>query len=98
MPTLAEMRAQGFEPEDYEDEDDFDVWPENWPIFQVFCAVRTQWRSGGNGGATGLDYATVYPLLERKGFTGQAFFDALDDIQTMEFAALEVLNRKRKRS
>lgn len=61
----------------------------------MFCAVRTQWRFRGNGGATGLDYTPVYPLLERKGFTDQAFFDALDDIQTMEFAALEVLNRKR---
>ncbi len=48
------------------------------------------------GGATGLDYAAVYPLLDRlEPIPGQTLLDTLDDLQTMEFAALEVLNAKR---
>ncbi len=79
-----------------DDLDITEVWPENWPLFQVFCAVRTQWRHGGMGGATGLDYAAVYPLLDRlEPIPGQTLLDTLDDLQTMEFAALEVLNAKR---
>jgi len=62
----------------------------------VFCSVRTQWRTGGMGGATGLDYSAVYPLLERHYPTNDEFFQALDDISTMEYAALDVINRKRK--
>lgn len=71
-----------------------EVWPDNWPIFQVFCAVRTQWRFSGMGRATGLDYCAVYPLLERHYPSNKAFFAALDDIQAMEIAALETLNRE----
>lgn len=48
------------------------------------------------GGATGLDYSAVYPLLERHYPTNDEFFQALDDISTMEYAALDVINRKRK--
>lgn len=43
----------------------FYLWPENVWMWQVFIACRTQWRSGFVG-ATGLDYAGVQTVFEKK--------------------------------
>lgn len=71
--------------------DQAEVWPDNWPIFAVFSRVQTQWRTG-NRGPIGLDYAAVYPLLDRLHPDDRAEWDAaLDDIQAMEAEALDEL-------
>lgn len=48
----------------------------------------------GTGGAIGLDYATLYPLLDRLGLTDAEWLHALDDIRVMESAALTAMNTK----
>ena len=84
------MRAGGYEPEDYDD-DDTEVWPENWPAFQIFASLQTQWRVGVSG-RTGLDYPALYPLLDRQA-KDAAEWDALfDDVQAMEIAALNQMS------
>lgn len=40
------------------------------------------------GGASGLDYAAVYPLLDRMGLEPDEWLQTLDDINAMEQAAL----------
>lgn len=72
---------------------DAEVWPENWPIWRVFARLTTQWRFAGMGGRTGLDYAAVYPLLDRLFPNDPQEWDfALDDIRVMESAALDQMN------
>lgn len=82
------MRAAGFEPEDYVC-DPIDVWPENWPAWNLFVRVGTQWRTAGMGSYIGLDYGPLFTLMDRQGLQGQAWQDMFDDIQTIEAAALE---------
>lgn len=44
--------------------DEFEVWPENWPAFELFTRITTQWNVG-MGGLVGLRYEALYPLLDR---------------------------------
>lgn len=64
------------------------MWPENWPIWEVFARVQTQWRISFSG-ATGLDYSAVYPLLDRLTSDPDEWQRHFDDLRTMEAAALE---------
>lgn len=41
------------------------LWPENWPIWCLWRDIETQWRVGGMGSATGLDYAGVWAVIDR---------------------------------
>jgi hypothetical protein len=70
------------------------VWPENWPAFEVFHRLQTQWRVGGVG-PTGLDYTVMYAMLDRLRLSAEDFERYESDIQVMEFAALEAMNRKK---
>ena len=67
---------------------DVEVWPENWAAVQLFDRVGTQWRTGACG-AIGLDYCSVYPVMDRMQLGGQDWMQMLDDIRAMEHAALE---------
>jgi hypothetical protein len=69
------------------------VWEENWRAFDIFEAVRTQWRIGFSG-ATGLDYCAVYPLLDKFAEDKKDWRALLDDIRVMEGAALDALTPK----
>ncbi len=66
------------------------MWEENWQAFDVFETVRTQWRVGF-GGATGLDYSAVYPLLDRFADDPKDWRRLLDDVRVMEAAALDAM-------
>ena len=70
------------------------MWPENWTVWRVFEAVFTQWRVG-MGGPTGLDYAAVYPLLDRAAKDPQEWDEMFSDIQVMEGAALKQMSENR---
>ena len=69
------------------DPNECEVWPENWPAWSLFCQVSTQWRVG-MGGATGLDYGAIYPLLDRIAQDAAEWMDLFDDLQVLEGAAL----------
>lgn len=48
--------------------DDYEIWPEHWPAWQVFGQCQSQWRlSIGMGGAywQGLDYQGVQIVMQR---------------------------------
>lgn len=46
------------------------------------------------GGVTGLDYAAVYPLLDRLAASPQEWDEMLEDLQALESGALSEINRK----
>lgn len=63
------------------------VWPENWPVLQLFLRLQTQWRFTPNGALQGLRYdaaAQVMRLLKLR--KQRRLFEHL---QEMEQAALE---------
>lgn len=72
-------------------DEDFDVWPENWPIIEMFLRVQTQWRTS-MGGVIGLDYAAVAWVLKLYGIEDQR--SLLEDLQVMEAAAMRVMNKQ----
>jgi len=59
----------------------------------LFCRLRTQWRVG-MGGPSGLDYAAVYPLIDRLQLDPDEWDLLLEDIRTLEHAALNAMNQK----
>lgn len=73
-----------------------DVWPETWQAFTVFCGLRTQWRVGGTGGATGLDYNILFHRLDRMGLTHSEYEQLEADIHVMEVAALGAMRETNK--
>lgn len=69
------------------------VWPENWPAFQVFDALGTQWRVGMNG-YTGLDYNVMYHKLDRMRLNDTDYEQMEIDIAVLERSALAAMNTK----
>lgn len=70
------------------------MWPENWDAFCLFLTVRSQWTVGLNG-PVGLQYGSVYRLIDRMGLSGDEWDVMFDDIQTMEAAALNQISEDR---
>ena len=69
---------------------DFEVWPENWPAVEMFLRCQTQWRTT-MAGVCGLDYAAVQWLFRLYEVKDQlAVFESL---QVMEAAAVKILNK-----
>ena len=68
--------------------------PACWDAVNRFLGVQTQWRIGGMGGASGLDYTAVEAFLRATGVKDRK--EAFYDIQLMELAALEIMNRSRR--
>lgn len=67
------------------------MWPENWPAFDLFSRLRTQWFVGF-GGPTGLRYEAAYPLLDRMGLSAAEWDQMFSDLQVMEAAALQQIS------
>lgn len=76
--------------------DAFYVHPDNWPAYQLFQQLRTQWRTAiGLGGIAylGLDYSAVasfLSLMVPKKHRRQRF----QEIRLIEAGALSVINGK----
>lgn len=80
-------------------ERDFDktveIWPENLLSVELFQFLGTQWRTGGMGGASGLDYAVAYKKMERMGLSPEDFDILESDLQVLEYEALATINKKK---
>ena len=86
------MRASGYEPEDFEG-DELEVWPENWAAIEFFSQLGTQWIVSA-GGRTGMNYLTVYAMLDRSGLSKEEAAQMFNDLRVMEYAALEEMNKE----
>lgn len=92
-PTEKELAGTGFVPADYET-GEFEVWPENMPAINLFSTISTQWRMGGMGGASGLDYNVLFARMDRLKLSEQDYEWMFDDIRAIEAEALSNINRK----
>ena len=72
-------------------DEDFGVWPENWPAIEMFLRVQTQWRTTMSG-VIGLDYAAVQWLF--KLYDVEDPRSLLEDLQVMEVAAMTAINKQ----
>lgn len=75
-------------------DDEYEVWPDNWPAFLLFEAMSTQWRVG-MGGAVGLDYNTIKPVASMIGLKRAGLAQAFADLRMMEAEALLVMGETR---
>lgn len=69
------------------------MFQENWETVIFFLRLSTQWRHGAMGGWIGLDYPAVESTMRMLRVKDKA--GMLQQVQIMEKAALEVLNRGR---
>lgn len=79
------------------DEEDVEVWPCNWPAFQLFSRMRTQWRAGP-GGAIGLDYNCLRDVADFLGIKKKQLAEIFPDLQVLEGEALRVMAEEREHS
>lgn len=56
--------------------------------------MQTQWRIGPAGGAIGLDYGAIEPVLRMKQIKPCRWPALFDDLRAMELAALKAINKK----
>lgn len=72
--------------------DDFEIWEENKDALMLFLKLQTQWNVI-DGGFIGLNYQSVQFLFTIGVVANQA--EMMDDLQAMEMAALQVLNKRK---
>ena len=72
-------------------DEDFEIWPENWPAVEMFLRCQTQWRTTMNG-VLGLDYGAVAWVLKLYEVEDQR--SMLQDLQVMEAAAMVTINTR----
>lgn len=82
----------GLTPEDFES-DAVGVWPENWPIYILFCEVSTQWLMGPNG-PSGLNHTVALARLERMKLSDDDYEFVYQGFRTMEIAALQAIRSR----
>jgi hypothetical protein len=87
--TAEDMAKLGLTLADIED-DDVEIWPDNWPVFRLFNALGTQWRVGP-GGETGLDYTSIRDVASYIGIKKRQIPELFPDLQVMEAEALAVM-------
>lgn len=71
------------------EDDDFAVWEENVEVVTMFLRLQTQWHLV-QGGFVGLNYQSAEFLFKIHSVANPA--EMMMDLQTMELAALKVLN------
>lgn len=70
----------------------FEVWEENAVTVMMFMRLQTQWNVV-NGAFLGLHYPSVEFLFRIHAVEDAAAI--MDDLQAMEMAALQVLNKRK---
>lgn len=71
------------------------LWPCNVADFVIWQQLQTQWRIGGMGVMTGLDYTAVIAYLrDVRGMNRQARADIFPGLRAMEDACLSEWSKK----
>lgn len=63
----------------------------------MFQRIGSRWVFGAMGGVAGIRWEAVYPLMDRLGLAPTEWDALLGDLEIMEHAAMEVMNRKEER-
>lgn len=69
-------------------EETFALWPENLPTFNFWRVIQTQWRIGGTGRPSGLDYGGVHTCMDLHGIRKKNQPEVFAGLQAMERATL----------
>lgn len=72
-----------------EEKPHFEVWQENAEPVRFFLLMSTQWRAGGMGGPTGMDYAALFQLFSFYDIKKEDQTRIFESVRTMEMAVLE---------
>jgi hypothetical protein len=77
---------------DSDDQEDFEVFPENALAIAVFVSMDTQWQwtGGMQSYRCGLNHSVLQLHMDKAGVPRKRRFDVMADVQTMERAALNV--------
>lgn len=70
-----------------------EIWPENWPAFELFGKLIGQWRMGMNG-PVALDHNVLFQRLDRMNLPPDEYESMDAAILAMEAAALEAMRDK----
>lgn len=98
LARLAEAGAMEHQGADDAAADVIYLWPECVEAWRHWQALQTQWRYGGAGGATGLDYAGVRAYIDEQGIRPRAQRRELFAcIQACEAASLDAWAESRSR-
>ena len=76
-----------------QDADLFGVWEDNADTLVMFMRLQTQWHVIA-GGFVGLNYQSAEFLFKIHGVADAAAM--MDDLQAMEVAALQVMNKSKE--
>lgn len=76
---------------DLQKNEDFEVWPANWPFVEMFLRLQTQWRTSFSG-LVGLDYTAVRWLFEL--YSVEKPQEMLEALQVMEVVILTAKNEE----
>ena len=74
------------------------LWPCNVITWGHWKAVQTQWRVGGMGSATGLDYAAVLAYLREVGMKAKQRKEVFEGIRAAEGETLQAWVEKAKKA
>ena len=88
--TAEDDAVLGITTEKKEVDDNFYVYSRNWETVQMFLRCQTQWRVGVSG-IIGLDYTSVIEMI--KLYLVEDTVAMLENLQIMEAAALQALNK-----
>jgi hypothetical protein len=73
----------------------FEVWPDNWPVFILFCQLQTQWTAGPNG-VVGLNYLVLFHKLDRMNLSPSEYEEWEEDIRVLEHSALNTMQENKE--
>lgn len=66
------------------------VWPENWPVVNLFIRLETQWRKDPGGRLQGLRYEAAETVMRLGGFKRKRrLFLQLQEMENEALRALE---------
>jgi hypothetical protein len=72
-----------------------EVFQENWPVWDLFRYMASQWRVAF-GGATGYDYNVAHHKLDREKLAPDEYECRMDDLMVMEAAALAAMRKQQQ--
>ena len=87
------LSAFGLTDDDYDDS--FEVWPENWPSWQLFVEMSGQWRRDWER-IRALDYTPLFMRMERLRLPDAEWESMFADIRLIERTVLEVVNEAKR--
>lgn len=93
-PSEYELAGLGLLPSDIAA---VEVFEDNYPAWELFCYMGTQWMVG-MAGATGLKYEVAHHKLDRArpALDPDEYESRMDDLRVMEREALAVLRERQK--